>query len=492
MPSRWVAIGLVACLVFASLLYGTTQLFPVRPFATADVAVSATVVRGAVSSPLAQGDELHQGDEIWVGADGRATIAMGGSFVRMAPESDLRLDSLDQNQLVVAQLAGRAYHRASVGATGSYQVITGSIAWTAHGTAFDLDRQATDTGDEVRGLALLDGLDLSGPELSASLGQGDSAVVELNAAGSSEGDPTIEPIEISTLDDPWLLENAQLDMLAGLDMGELALVVSPTPTLAVTSSGPPTGPTAAATATVKPAKGPTARPTAAPTRKPTSRSTPAGPANLGKLTTKSNGDGTYTFTWPRYAGVGFSSYRLMHGPAGSTPTYPTSAYWARLTTRNQTSWTGRIDPGDYAVRLQAVDESKKAAIKAQTGVVRLKVPGPSSTPTPTPTPPVEQSLGLSVVDNHDGTMTFTWDAYSGGFDYAYYKLVYGPKGSSPSYLNGDSYFIANSPGNTSATLTIGDGDFISGEYAVRVQAIGTFNGSDFVFGESAATDITVP
>ena len=147
---------------------------------------------------------------------------------------------------------------------------------------------------------------------------------------------------------------------------------------------------------------PTRQPTPGPTRKPTPKPTPAGPANLGKLTIVDNGDGTYTFSWPEYTGEGFMYYKLVYGDWGTTPNYPASPFWACNDSRDDSSWTGPVDVGDYAVRVQVVDESKGIVIRAQTGIVHLNVTQPA------PTAPPVQSLGaLGVTDDGGGNYTFT-------------------------------------------------------------------------------------
>ena len=230
LPARWVALGLAASLVVASFLYGTTIVFPARPYAVADVANNATVVRGGSASPLTQGAELYEGDEIRVAAGGLATLSMGGSFARMAGGSDMRLDGLGSSAIVVEQLGGRVYHRVVVGPEGKYEVVTGSVDWTATGTAFDLDRHSAAGGGEVvRGMALLDGLGLSGPSLETALIQGESATVALGPLGSPAAAPVVQSIGSTMLNDKWLIENARLDNLEGLDLGELAALLTPTP-----------------------------------------------------------------------------------------------------------------------------------------------------------------------------------------------------------------------------------------------------------------------
>ena len=490
-PSRWVAVGLAASIAIATLFVGTTLMFPVGPSASVQLAVSTTVVRGGVSSPLVAGSELHEGDVVEVGSDGGATLAMGASFVRMAAGSDLRLDGLDPAHIVLDQLAGRVYHRVAVGARGDYTVVTASVKWVATGSAFDLNREALGAGGEqVRGLALLDGLELSGPQLAATLSQGQSAVVELSG-GSPAGAPAVAQIGLPTLADAWLVQNARLDSIAGLDLGELAVDVSPTPAPTPTPlpSGQPTAPptdTAVATQTAEPTASPTASPTHKPTPKPTRKPTPkpTGPLNLGKLTVAHNGDGTYSFSWPKYTGEGFTYYKLVHGPAGSSPSYPAFDYWACPSSRSETSWTGSIAVGDYAVRLQAVDNSSgKVVIRAQTGIVHLKVAAPVGTLPPT------QNLGaLGVHADGAGKYTFTWTAYSGGREFSYYKLVYVAWPGSPSFPAGDLYWVVPGTGDTST----GSIAVPSGDWAVRIQAIGYPLGNAFAYGQTGVYHLTVP
>jgi hypothetical protein len=482
--ARWIAVGLAASVALASFLYGATLLWPARPNATAEVAVSATLLRDGASSPLVQGAELHEGDRIAVAAGGQATIAMGGSFLRMAPGSQVRLDSLTPDRLAVEQLAGRAYHRASVPAGGSYSVVTASVTWTAGATAFDLDRHATAFGgEEVRGLALFDGLDLAGPSLREVLSQGQRAVVQLTAGGSPAGSPLVDSFGSTISGDAWLVSNAQLDRMSGLDLGDLAVVLgspTPKPSQPAATAEPTTGPVGHT-----PAPAPTKAPTPPPPPQPTPTPTPAGPANLGKLNVAHNGDGTYTFSWPKYTGDGFQFYKLVYGPAGTQPTFNGSNYWACNDVVTETSWSGGIDPGNYAVRLQVVDESSGSiVIRAQTNSITLKVAAP------TPTLPATQNLGaLTVSDDGGGKYTFSWAPYTGGWDFDAYKLVYVPWDGIPSYTTGSPYWAAVSPGST-ITGSIG---IPTGDWSVRIQAIGwPFGGEAYVFGQTSVFHLTVP
>jgi hypothetical protein len=488
-PSRWIAAGLAASVAIASLLYGSGILWPVRTVATTDDAVGATLVRGGASMALMSGTELREGDEIKVADGGRATLQIGGSYVRMAGGADVRLTSLDPNHVAVGQIAGRVYHRVAVPAGGDYQVTTASVTWQAHGTAFDLDRHSmAGGGEEVRGLALFDGIDVHGPQLQATLAEGTSAIVVLAPDGTPAGSPVIEPITAITLADAWLLGNANLDSRLGLPLGQLASVVTPTPratSTAETTIVLPDAPTDAPTdtPTAAPTATPTPTPTRAPTARPTPKPTPAGPANLGQLGITHNGDGSYSFAWPKYTGSGFQYYKLVYAPWGQTPSYPGSPYWAAIGSAIQNAWSGSIGVGDYAVRLQVVDMSSGTTIiRAQTNVVRLTVTVPPSLP-----PTVD--LGpLVATPNGDGTYNFSWTAYTGG-PFSYYKLVYETtaSGKTPSYPAGSAYWAVPGTGDTSA----GPIPIPSGDYQVRIQAIGYPNGA-YAYGQTTVLNLIVP
>jgi hypothetical protein len=485
MPSRWTAAGLAASVAIVTLLYGSGIFSPMRAQATADVAVSATLVRDGAASTLATGADLREGDEIRVASGGRATLTLGASIVRLDSGADLRLDSLDPNHEAVSQLAGRVYHRVRVASGGDYRVVTGSVSWAARGTAFDLERSLTGGGGEqVRGLALQHGVDLTGPQIQATLEQGAGATIQLLPDGAPGGSPVVEAITSETLASGWLIDNAGLDARLGLPLGLLADLATPAP---LVTPAPPTDqaapPTEQAGETPSPTLAPTPAPTPAPTQPPTPKPTPAGPANLGQLKITRNGDGTYKFQWPKYTGSGFQYYKLVHGPAGSQPSFPASPYWACNDTPGNTVWSGPIDAGDYAVRLQVVDESGgKTIIRAQTNVVRLTALAPPSLP-----PTVDLGALAWTPNVVDGTYTFSWTQYTGG-PFSYYKLVYGTWPGSPSYPSGSPYWAVPPAG-------AGSSDPIAippGEYAVRIQAIGYPGGHAYAYAQTAVLHLVVP
>ena len=436
-------------------------------------------------------------------AGGGATLHLGGSYVRMAGGADVRIEFLDPNHLDLSQIAGRVYHRVVVPSGGDYRVETGAVTWIADGTAFDLDRYSTSGGGEdVLGLALYDGLDLRGPQLDAALAQGTSATVVLTPDGAPAGSPVVEPIAAQTLADEWLIGNAGLDAQLGLPLGELASLVSPeplaSPTAAPTSAatvlsteGPAIGPIAAFTPvpTPKPTPKPTPVPTPKPTPRPTPKPTPAGPPNLGSLQITQNGDGSYSFAWPKYTGSGFQYYKLVHEAWGKTPNFPQSPYWACNSSASDDTWSGSIDQGDYAVRVQVVDESSgSVVIRAQTPVVRLTVAAAPQPSAPVSLAPTVDLGALNAVDNPDGSVTFSWTAYTGG-SFSYYKLVYETtaSGKTPSYPGGSPYWAVPGTGDTSTTVT----GIAPGDYQVRIQAIGYPNGSAYAYAQTSVIHVHI-
>jgi hypothetical protein len=482
MPSRWIAVGLAASVAAVSVFYGGGLFFSTHGVDTANEANAATLVRGGVTSALAVGMDLHQGDEIKVGENGRAVLQLGHTYVRMAGGSDVALMSLAPDHTVVSQVTGRVYHRASVQG-GDYEVQTATVTWKADATAFDLNREFTaGGGEQVLGMALYDAVAIKGPQIATTLDEGDSATVVLTAGGAA-GQPVIAPTAQQALVDDWLISNAGIDSRLGLPLGQLAAVLSPEPTPSATplpTVVPTLPPTAAPTvAPVVVTPRPTPKPTPKPTPRPTPTPTPWG--YLGNLTAVHNSDGTYTFSWPKYKGSGFQYYKLMHAVFPAIPNYGhVGDYWACPSVVTETTWTGSIAAGDYNVRVQVIDAS--STVKAQTPVIHLTVAAPATLP-----PTVD--LGpLGVVPNGGGSYTFHWAAYTGG-PFSYYKLVYEPisSGKTPSYPGGSAFWAVPVTGATSATVTIP-----SGNYKVRIQAIGYPTGPPYAYGQTTVIQVTVP
>jgi hypothetical protein len=382
----------------------------------------------------------------------------------------------------VTQLSGRVYHRVSVPAGGEYSVVTASVTWEANGTAFDIDRHSTaGGGEEVVGLALQHGLDLTGPQLQVSVAEGNSATVTLTPDGSTAGSPVIGAITAAQLGSPWLAANAALDLKLGLPLGFLATVVaSPSANSTAQATAAPTD-----EATI-PAESPSDGASAGATTKAGPTPTPLG--YLGKLTALENGDGTYTLKWPVYYGSGFQYYKVTYCAWGCVPSYPASDLLAAISDRQQNSWTGPLAAGDYAFRVQVVDAASGNVIRASSTVLRLVVVDPT-------TPPPTVSLGdLTWILNGDGTYSFGWNPYTGGQPFSYYKLVfeYTSSGQNPDYTAGSPYWAVPGTGDTTVALTPGAGGFSPGDYMVRIQAIGYPGGSAYVYGQTTVLHFVLP
>ena len=491
-PRRLATAGLAAAVIVGAFFYGTNVLWPaIKYSATADEAVGAIVVHGGSTTALEAGRELREGDEVKVNAGGHVYLTIGSSHVRLDAGADVRLDRLDPAHILLDQIAGHVYHRAAVSGGGDYRVETASVTWAAGQNAFDLDRHATSaSGEEVVGLALVNGIAIQSPAFSLALQQGGSATIELGADGKIAGTPVTGPISTDSLASTWMKGMAALDAGLGFPLGELADLVSPgpsaspspaptsKPTVRPTPTRPSFGPTPTERATPKP----TPRPTPKPTPRPTPRPTP-NYWNLGAISHKLNGDGTYTLSWKKYAGPTSIDHYLISFtlPAADVigGAQPACDPFTRTSSTN--SWTGYIEPATWNIKVQAIHGSDQ--VVASTRVLTLDVTSPTPEPTPQPTlPPVGSLGGLSLYDNGDSTYTITWAAYSGGWDFDAYKLVFSASGT-PNYGSPGTDLIAVI--STGSTEWISPSGWTPENGYYRVQAIGYPFGSYHVFANSA-------
>jgi hypothetical protein len=395
LPIKWVLVGLAACLVLAVVAVGS-GLFssPDRGTAVAQEAISATLIRAGVRSDLTSYQKLQVGDEIQVGADGQVNLTIDDSHVRLAPTADVKLVKIDRAHVVLDQLSGEVYYRVDVPAGGDYIVNTGSVAWVARGTAFDVDRshRTAGNGDEVVAFALVDGFEIQGAETGKTLqlSEGMSATVELSSAGIVEGSPVTGTISSDALARAWIVDNANLDAQMELPMGVLIAqaLPSPTPTPTPTptespSEVPSASPTPSATVSETPSASPTASPSPVPTRtstpKPTTGPTPVPPTQPPVQTPvptpvptpaptptpvpaiSISWDSTNdTVSWSRYLGPwdGNTTYQLVCSASG-TPNYPQDNCDASTSDSSVTSFVlvraFMTWATQYRVRLQVVE-----------------------------------------------------------------------------------------------------------------------------------------
>jgi hypothetical protein len=95
---------------------------------------------------------------------------------------------------------------------------------------------------------------------------------------------------------------------------------------------------------------------------------------------------------------------------------------------------------------------------------------------------------LVATPNGSGKYDFSWTEYTGA-TFSYYKLVYETtaSGKTPSYPDGSPYWAVPGTGDTSAnSITIPSGD-----YQVRIQAIGYPNGA-YAYAQTTVLHLIVP
>ena len=434
--------------------------------------MGATLIRDGLASDLVAGSELRQGDAIRVSADGYATVQIGASVARLDGGAGVRLTSLSARETILDQLAGRAWHRAAPPDGGTYVVRTEAVTWTGAGTAFDLDRTATERGERLELLAIEHAVDLSAPGLEARIDEGRRAVLFLGGGAPTLETGSLEPAE---LDDPWLLANARRDRALGFGIGILEGVdlAEPTPTprhSAVSTPRP--------TPSLEPA--PTPEPTAEPTPKPTPKPTP-GIATLGL--TVSGCHGGVVVNWTAYAGGSFSHYTVLRSTTSTIPlAYPPQGGAIALDqsfteSRELTSTAdAEIEPGaTYYYRAIALDvEDRVIAASA------VKSGAASSV----------KALGELGVGPAELSTRFDWSPYTGPEGcFSLYKLVYSAEDDTPSYLEGATTAWA---GESQSAGTAAVGELPSGTYWFRIQVIRVTDLGKFVVAQSGPAAYTVP
>ena len=212
---RWTALAAAAILLLSVIGLNASLVRPQVPTAHASVVSGATLVRDGTTGSLADGAALRVGDEVRVQPDGRATIMIGATEARLAGGADLRIDLVSADRIVVAQIAGRVYHRVVVDAGATYTVQTATLDWIARGTAFDLDRQGPDAGGRLILTAIQHDVQVSGPAVRATIDERQQGVATLGDAPSV----SIGEAPASALRDPWLIANARLDRALGYPLG---------------------------------------------------------------------------------------------------------------------------------------------------------------------------------------------------------------------------------------------------------------------------------
>jgi outer membrane biosynthesis protein TonB len=516
---RWTALMAAAVIVVAAVgLSG--RLSPIGPVSRAGAAIGATLTRSGAVTALMPGSELLAGDTIAVGDGGRATLVFGESEARLAPRASVRISAVDSRRILLVQIAGRAYHRVVPAPGRAYTVETASLDWTAHGTAFDLDRESiggTSGGVErVTVNAIEHAVDLSGPDLQAQISQGRRAVVEL---GGETPDVATSDITTEALADPWLIANARLDLaagwpigfLAGLDLAEASPSADPSadpssgdgdPTSPPDdASGPPESldpgpsptdgagdPTPAPTPAATPR--PTPRPTPKPTPRPTSEPTPGpdptptptpAPAALAFTATACRGG--VVLDWAGYDGDGFVKSVVLRSATSTIPAaYPPQAGVAVV------DGSATTDAGATDAKHATPDGSGRVYYRTLVLGAENRVLAASAVRSAV-TSGIGSMGGMEI--GPDGASTsFGWTAIDDPEAcFTTYKLVWSATSSAPSYLGDHDNAIPFAGEATSGAST----DAIpAGTYWFRLQAIRITSLGTFIVAQTDVVEHTVP
>jgi hypothetical protein len=447
-----------------------------------DVA-SATLVRDGSSRALVTGMDLAAGDEIKVAAGGHATLILGGSQARLAAGADLKVNVLSSLTTQFALLAGRAYNRVVLPAGGEYEVITGPYAWTATGTAFDLDRTAAPGGGEqVTLLALEHSIRVTSLVANQQIAEGTAVTVIFGGPGSDS--LTVGPIPTVDFTDPWLISNAKTDEALGYPIGALAgvalapngtPVASPAPSTGPdatpsespgSTSGPSPSPSTRPTSTPQPTQQPT--PTATVSPSPTPTATPQPSLSLS-LTSCSGG---VVLSWSKYTGPGFVRYVTLRDTApGIRNTYIAS----------------KVLPGSSTSSIGKTSADDPTVLDGRTYFYRTLVLGSGNTVLQASA--VETGLGYSQAGLGPaavGGPLIIWSPYSSASCFSEYKVLYSFN-SVPTAGNAiDSILVTN---RLQSNVAVPDAShFSSGDTVYfRVQVVRKTALGEFVVGETSGT-----
>jgi hypothetical protein len=433
---RWAAALVAAVLVVAAIGFGPGRtIFSAPAPSRATDVVGATLLRGGGQVALVDGTALQPGDEVRTALDGHATLVLGGSRARLDGGADVIVRTVNDDRIALDQQAGRVYHRVSVPSGGAYTVSTAGVTWTAHGTAFDLDREAGPSGTTtLTGLAVQHVLVVDGPGISATIAEGRRAEIVL-AGSATTADLTTGAPTFGQLHDPWLAANAGLDAAAGFDPGILVALLAteppattePTalhePTQAEPTTEPPVepsldpgtppGPTSAPP-TSTPA--PTDKPQPTPKETPKPTPTPKPIASLG-LVARACPGGT-VLDWTAAPADAFHHYKT-YWSASSSFSEPAIVDGSSTTNRSATSTVDSAASGARWYRTYAYDAAGHVVAKSPTRAATGQ-DGPSD-------------LGTLTVGPDGPNTSFSWPGLSVPDGcYSATKLVYASDGT-PSY-----------------------------------------------------------
>ena len=487
---RWPVLAAAAALIVALVGLNANAFLPVPAASRVTSAVGAELVREGATTALTAGTELRAGDEIRVGTDGSAALQIGDSRVRLAGGSDLGLRTIDRASIELEQVAGRAWHRVAVPADGRYVVTTAGVAWTARGTAFDLDRSGVNSpgGDVAHELSIQHAVTASGAGLLVTVDEGHGATVVLGERPSIE----TTPVDATTAAaDPWIRENAATDIALGLSVGMLddldlaAATIHPTWTPGPVPSPDPTvaNTPVPTTATPPATPSPTPRATPRPTARPTPRPTPAPTlGTMGLTALACPGGVTLDWTVPDMAGI--NHIQILRGTSGEIPiAYPPGpgivAIDGGYSTDPGTTSGYDVQEVSGSAWYRAVAYTAQNKPLAASDIRSVSTLGAASLGT------------LGVSGSTPGELTFSWSALGAGADcFSYYKIVKSADDPTPSYLTGATAIAVI--GDQSASGSLVTGLPSGGTYWFRIEAVRATSLGKFVVGASSVVQATVP
>jgi len=482
----WAAAGIAVLLLGGAALAVASGLVGATAPNRAGDASDATLLRGGGSQALTAGMALAIGDEIRVAAGGHATLLLGSSQARLAGGADVKLIALSASNIQIALLAGRAYDRVVLPAGGSYEVVTGPYAWTATGTAFDLDRtKLAGGGEQVVLLALQHAVGVAGPATNQQVAEGSSVTVVFGSP-SSDG-LTVGPIPPADFTDPWLISNAKTDEALGYPIGALAgvalapngtpaAVPSPSPAPTASPSGTPgstpeasPSPSVEPSATPRPTQGPTPTPTPtlSPSPTPTATSQPSMSLSLDSC------PGGIVLSWSKYAGSGFVRYVTLRDTNPSVPnTYVAGKVLAGTSTTSIVKTTADdptvADGGTYFYRTLVLGSGNKV-LQAS---------------------PVEAGLGFGRADLGPaavGGPVVAWGIYKRSDCFSQYDVLYYDANPDVLATTGTDYVQVGSRTQTNVDVPSSSG-FSSGKTIwFRVQVFRKTALGQFIVGETTGS-----
>jgi hypothetical protein len=266
----------------------------------------------------------------------------------------------------------------------------------------------------------------------------------------------------------------------------------------IDSTSPSAGPTP--TPTGQPTSRPsTPPPTLRPASTPTPTATPVA-VDMGPLTVTANPNGTYTLSWNAYTGsLAISSYALCYTTNENVVFGYVEHFGGVISVaKTATSWTGTFPwAATLRLKVEALYTPPSGAVQ-KAGETQVSIlpytgatPTPTTTPTPTPAPTATPVVNLgdfvTAQDNHDGTFTFSWNAYTGPLSVAY--IISGTTTASGSFGYFEDTHLWSDSNPSDLTWT---GPIASGSWRIKVEAISTSTGTMIKAAETNIYFLTIP